>query len=1055
MEQEESGTSSTPINQSHIQDHSLRVYLLGPMRIERDGVRVHLPRRKVESLLAYLLLHPEQQGRDHLATLFWGDSADAQARHSLRTALATVRQQVSPDLLLTDRDHVQLNPTFPLWSDLHELLSLDDLLDHAAADLLQSKVALWQGELLMGFYDEWIVTEREYYRARLLKTFLQVIQSLRARSEYAHAIEVAHAVLSVDPANEHAHQHLMFCYVASGNRAAALRQYDLCVAAVLADLDAPPMPETTALYQWIKQNQSEESASAAKITNLPIPLTSFVGRTRETAEVKRLLTPARSSERRGKNQQGKENIGAIRILTLTGAGGSGKTRLSIQVATDLIDSYAHGVWWVELAALSEGALVGRAVANALGVREVPEQTLSQSVADFVGDKELLLVIDNCEHVIEACAQLAAALLARCPRLQILATSREPLNIGGEMLWQVPTFGAPDPAKLGLVDLLLQFESLRLFVERASTVQPSFALTLENAHAVAEICQQLDGIPLAIELAAARMKLLTVEQIAAYLKGALGARFTLLTQGSRVAMPRHQTLRATIDWSYALLDEAERLLFRQVAIFRGGFTLETLEQVTAPPTRLPNLLDLLTQLVDKSLVIAEPHEGQMRYRLLETLREYALEQFATRTEMAQLQQRHAATFVRLGEQAATELVGARQPAWLMRLESEHANLRGALDYLITQAEGELALRLAAAIYRFWEIRGYVSEGRAWLRKALAYQGTATSLTRAKALNAAGTLAWRQGDFDEARPLLEESISCFTQCEEEVGLAEALQSLAAVNMGQGDYALAQQRLEQSLQLCRDAKHEVGIARALNYLGNLALEQDRYAAARGYYRESLRLYQGIGDQVSMAAGFFNVGNVSRQLADFDAARANYEACLAISRAVGHRGLTGVALRNLGIVAFDQQAYAQAQRYGEEALTLLSELGDKSNMAFVLSNLGNVALAMGEEARALSYYCQKLELLFAVGHKWGTFYALEEIDALFAKRQVQPEWSVRLLGAADVLRQEAELPVPDGEVTEYELRLNMLRQQLGDGSFRALWAEGQSMPLAEIVTKVKMITV
>jgi predicted ATPase/DNA-binding SARP family transcriptional activator len=1033
----------------------LRIYLLGPMRIERDAVRIHLPRRKVESLLAYLLLHPEQHVRDHLATLFWGDSFDTQARQSLRTALASVRRLVGPDLLLTDRDHVQLNDAFPLWVDLHQLLDLENTPDHPNRDFLQANLALWQGDLLAGFYDEWITLEREYYRTRLLKLFLQVTQSLRARSEYAQAIAVAQRVLTHDLANEHAHQHLMFCYVAAGDRPAALRQYELCVRALQEDLDAPPLPETTALYQWIKQSDGDEPAPAGKITNLPLPLTSFVGRTRETAEVKRLLSlsPTHPSQPQADRNRG------VRLLTLTGAGGSGKTRLAIQVATDLIDSFAHGVWWVELAALTDGGLVGRAVAKTLGVNEVMEQTVSHSVANYVGDKQLLLVLDNCEHLIEPCAQVVADLLGRCPHLQILATSREPLNLAGETLWQVPTFAAPDPSKLALVDWLLHFESVRLFVERAAAVQPGFALTPTNAQAVAEICQRLDGIPLAIELAAARVKVLTVEQIAGYLTGALGARFALLTQGSRVALPRHQTLRATIDWSYDLLDEAERLLFRQAAVFRGGFTLEALEQIVGSGSngRLPSpptTLDLLTQLVDKSLVMVEPQGGQNRYRLLETLREYALERFPTPEEMKRYHQQHAEVFLRLAEQSEPELMGAQQHSWLNRLEAEHANLRAALDYLIPDADGERALRLAAALYRFWEVRGYASEGREWLQKALAHRDAATYHTQAKALHAAGTLAWRQSDFDQARQVLEESIFFFEQCEEEAGMVEALQSLAAVNMSQGEYSVAQLRLEQSLTMCRSLNYDYGIARALNYLGNLAVDQDRYTAAREYYLESLRLYQTLGDQVSMAIGFFNVGNTARQMSDFDTARTNYEACLTISRAVGHKGLIGVSLRNLGVVAFDQQAYAQANSYSEEALSILRELGDKSNMAFALSTLGNVAHELGEHQRALMYYCQKLQLLFEVGHKWGTFYALEEIARLFTELGKQTEWAARLFAAAHVLRQEADLPVPVPEQTEYEGRLTSLRQLLGDVAFNTLWDEGQTTPLAQIVAKATMLS-
>lgn len=1033
-----------------IQETELRVYLFGSMRIERDNVKIRLPRRKVESLLAYLFLHPEQHVRDHLATLFWGDSSDAEARHSLRTALATVRQQVSPDLLLTDRDHVQLNPDFALWVDLRQLLSLEEMPDHPSVDFLQTHLALWQGDLLAGFYDEWITIEREHYQTRLIKLFLQVTQNLRARSEYAQAIVVAKQVLALDPANEHAHQHLMFCYVASGDRPAALRQYELCVRALQDDVDAPPMPETTALYQWIKQQESEEAAPAGKITNLPIPLTSFVGRKRETAEVKRLLSPSYQ------NKGGNYRKGVVRLLTLTGAGGNGKTRLAIQVATDLIDSFAHGVWWVELAALCDEALVVRAVAKSLGVNEVANQALSQTIANFVGDKEMLLVLDNCEHLIVPCADLAAELLAQCPNLQILATSREPLNIAGEALWQVPTFSAPDPAKMTVADALLQFESVRLFVERATTVQPGFALNAENAQAVAEICQRLDGIPLAIELAAARVKVLAVEQIAVYLSGALGARFSLLTQGSRVVLPRHQTLRATIDWSYNLLDEAERLLFRQVAVFRGGFTLEALAQImgSGSPLAIPNILDLLTQLVDKSLVIVELQGGQNRYRLLETLREYALAQFPVSDEMKQLQQQHSEFFMGLALQAEPELMRAQRSSWLDRLEVEHANLRAGLDYLITKGEGASALRLATALHRFWDYRGYVSEGRKWLREALANRATATYAIQAEALNAAGWLAYRQGELEQARLFHEEGLSLFEQAEAVSGIADSWQYLAVIEMDRGDYATAQARLEKSLELSRTIHYENGIARALSRLGRLAWDQDRFTDSHHYHAESLHIYQRLDNQVSIALESLAVGDTERMLGDFAAARSHYEECLTIARSLGHKGLVGATLKCLGLLASKQQQYEQARQYGEEALRIFREVGDKAHTGFSLSMLGDVALKFGENSKALAYFGEYLQLMYEVGYKWPTFYALEDIAYLLIEVEQHPEAAVRLMGAADALHQETGLDVAPTFQAKYERISTTLRRQLGDEPFTTLWEQGAATPLAQVVAEATTLS-
>ena len=1046
---------------SGTQASGLRVYLLGPLRIEYATTPIHLPRRKVEALLAYLLLHPEQQPREHLATLFWGDSADEQARHSLRTALATLRTPITPELLLTDRDHVQLNPNFACWVDLAELLEGEKTLDSVTNNALLAKLALWQGELLADLYEDWIDAEREHYRTRLLTLFLQATQILRARSEYAQAIAVAQRILVTDPANEPAHQHLMFCYMATGDRHAALHQYELCERALRAELDAPPMPETTALYQWLRQNDGQTQSLAAKITNLPIPLTSFIGRTRETAEVKRLLTAAHT----GQSQAAQAGKSRVRLLTLTGAGGSGKTRLAIQTATDLIDHFAHGVWWVELAAINEAGLVVRAVAKALGVTEAFGEPLIQTIANFVGDKQLLLVLDNCEHLIEPCAQVADELLVHSPHMQILTTSREPLNIAGEMLWPVPTFAAPESTKLALLDLLLQFESVRLFVERAAAVQPGFALTLDNAKAVAEICQRLDGIPLAIELAAARVKVLTVEQIAAYLTGALGARFALLTQGSRTALPRHQTLRATIDWSYNLLDEAERQLFQQVAVFSGSFTLEALEAILDDvssareakfvnrKSKIVNSLDLLTQLVDKSLIIVEAHLGQKRYRLLDTLREYALEQFTDTAALETLRRRHAEFFLSLTEQAEPAWTSAAQQQWLTRLELEQANLRSALAYVTASADRELALRLTAALFQFWDIRVYLSEGREWLDKALAERGSASAQAQAKALSASGFLAHRQDDYPMARRLLHESLLLFEHLEDDEGVADVLNNLAVVDLQQGHYRAAHQRLTQSLELFRMLQRDDGIARVLNNLGNWAWDQGQHGVAREHYAESLRIRQRLGDQVGVATAFFNLGNTARAQSDYAAARTYYEECLKLGRALDHRALIGVALKNLGLVAFNQRDYAQARRAGEEALPILLEIGDKSNAGFALANLGGVAQKQGDTDQALAYFRQSIELMHEVGYVRGLFLGTEDIAELLVAVDQHLETAVYLLSAANQLRRKANLPVSPTQKPIYDRLLTRLRQEVEPSVFDAQWARGQTTSPEQIVAEVLLV--
>ncbi|MFN8445924.1 MAG: tetratricopeptide repeat protein [Caldilineaceae bacterium] len=1025
----------------------LQIYLLGQLRIERNGEPLQLPRRKVEALLAYLLLHPERHSRDALATLFWGDTSDVKARHSLRTGLATLRQYLGEALLLSDRDHVQLNPDFPLWVDLHILLSVakqPDTMDLTNPESVNSLLALWHTELLTDLYEDWIETEREHYQARLQKLFLNLTQILRAQSEYKRAIEVANHLLKFDPANEAAHQHLMFCYVASGDRGAALRQYELCERALLEDLDAPPLQETTALYQWIKQQEEDSSSTAARITNLPIPLTSFVGRTQQLTEVKRLLSPTACK---------------TRLLTLTGAGGSGKTRLAIQSATDLIDSFAHGVWWVELSALTEAEQVARAVAKALGVNEVAHEACLQTVSHSLVDKQLLLVLDNCEHLIEASAEVATYLLGACPNLQILTTSRESLNVAGEVVWQVPTLALPEAQQISLLDILLQYECIRLFYERASAVQPGFRLTLENATAVIQICTHLDGIPLAIELAAARVKVLPVEQIATRLSSAIGARFTLLTQGSRNVQPRQQTLRAAIDWSYATLDEKERQLFRILAIFRGGFTLEALEAIVGsqgdtPQSAMPNLLDLLTQLVDKSLVIVEPHGGENRYRLLETLREYALEQFVHAAEEQRLQQCHAEVFLALAEKAEPDLIRVRHQGWLDRVETELPNLRAALEFLLVSEQGELALRLASLLYRFCDYRSYVQEGREWLQKALTKRATATTATIAKALNASGWLAFRQGDLEDAHRYLQEGLALFQTVEDEYGIADILQMMAVIEMDRGEYVLGRQHLEESLRLSQQLNDLPGIARAMARLGGLAWDQDRFAESRDYHRENLRLQREIGHQVHVAVAALNVGDTERMLDNFTAARTYYEESLQIAQTLQHKGVTGAALKGLGLLSFRQGDYQQARQFSEEALHIFQEVGDKSHIGFAYSSVGDVHCKFGENNDALNCYSHYLQIMVEIGYKWPTFDALESISILLTDLGKHLDTATRFWGAADQLRQETGLAVAADQHAKHERILNCLRQQLGDGPFQECFKAGHTTPLTQLVAEAMALT-
>ena len=768
--------------------------------------------------------------------------------------------------------------------------------------------------------------------------------------------------------------------------------------------------------------------------NLPVQLTSFIGREKEIQAVKSLLA-------------------RTRLLTLTGSGGCGKTRLALQLAADLIEEYSDGVWLVELAALSDPALVPQIVAAALGLREEPGRSLTQTVTDYLQTKTLLLVLDNCEHLVEACAHLVEILQRPCPRVKIVATSREALGVSGEQVYRVPSLLVPDPAGLvktqsNVVAVVSGYDGPRLFVERAGLHQAGFALTPQNASEVVSICQRLDGIPLAIELAASRVRSLSLGQIAARLQD----RFRLLTGGSRTVLPRQQTLRAAIDWSYDLLTQREQVLLARLSVFAGGWSLEASEQVCAGEgIEERDVLDLLTSLVDKSLVVFEAEqedEAGARYRLLETIREYGWERLTECEEAAEWRRQHRDYFLALAEEAEPKLAGAEQAEWLERLESEHDNLRSALGWCQAEEGGaEAGLRLAGALWRFWEVRGYLGMGRGYLGEALSRVGAAgRTALRARALNGAGNLADNQGDYEVARALYEESLSIRRELGDKQGIANTLNNLGIVSKEQGDYRGARVLYEESLSIRREIGDRVGIAYSLNNLGVVAHEQSDYTASQAYHEQSLAIKSEIGDQGGIAYSLNNLGTVALDQGDYGSSRAYYEQSLAIFREIGDQGSIAYSLNNLGVVAWHQDDSETARGLYEESLSIFRELGDKRGIAGSLNSLGNVARGRGDYRGARTLQEEGLAIRWELGDKWGIAESLEALATL-AVAEGRPERAARLRGTAEALREAIHTPLPPNEREQYDRDLAAVREALGEAAFAAAWAEGRRMSMEQVI--------
>jgi non-specific serine/threonine protein kinase len=617
-------------------------------------------------------------------------------------------------------------------------------------------------------------------------------------------------------------------------------------------------------------------------------LTSFVGRQREVVEITQLISPTAG-----------ETGGGVRLLTLIGAGGCGKTRLAIQVAHDLAAAqcFKHGVWWIDVSRLSDPALVPQAVATVFSLREASATPLTTVITNYLRAKEALLILDNCEHLIEACARLIDALLSQCPRLHIMVTSREAIGLTGEIVDRVPSLALPAAEHVAAPAQLMQSDAVRLFVERALTVATHWPVEA-NTSTVAHICSRLDGIPLAIELAAARLKLLSIDQIAARLDD----RFRLLTGGSRTALPRHRTLRATMDWSYDLLTGDERILFRRLAVFAGSWTFEAAEAVAGQDRLAPNkVLDGLTHLVDKSLVVVTPQANEVRYRMLETIHEYACEKLSEADEIQAVRAHHLEFYVQFAEQVEPFLRGANQNQWLDRIEAEHDNLRAAFAWSLESGKAKLGLRLAIALGDFWWRRGHVSEGSNWLGKALPAANHISAPTLADALIQLANLMWQQGNCQQASEFFEEGLMLCRKLGDPQRTARALSVGGKVAHAQGDRERAAWRLKESLALFREvgASGKWGTATALLWLADVRMRQGDNERAALLCEESLDLFRELGDSWGIAFSLGTAGETARRQGDPTRAVALFAEALKLHWELGEKGDIPFLLEALAIVA------------------------------------------------------------------------------------------------------------------------------------------------------------
>ena len=972
---------------------AVRVWLLGGFRVSVGSSRSigeeEWRLKKAGGLLKLLALAPAHRlHREQAMDLLWPELDSEAAANNLHHALHIARRTLEPSApagtasgyLHLRGESLALSPAGPVWVDVEAFEEAATTARHALEPAAyRAAIDLYSGELLpQDRYEAWAEERRAHLRGVYLSLLWEVAGLYEERNEFGEAIEALGRVVAEDPTHEGAHVGLIRLYALLGRRREALGQYERLRDALFREFRAEPEAATVRLHQeiWAGTFPPDHSPQAAGSPseelhapgaggrhNLPLARTSFIGRGRETLEVKRLLA-------------------MTRLLTLTGVGGSGKTRLALKVASDLAGAYPDGAWLVELAALSEGELVPQAVARALRVREQPGRPLTETLKDALRARRMLLVVDNCEHLIEPVVRMVDALLDSCPGLRVLATSRETLSAAGEVAWVVPPLTVPDSGRASTAEKLEGYESVRLFIERARQRDPSFVLTPRNGPPVAQVCRRLEGIPLAIELAAARIGVLSVERIAERLDDSL----RLLTAGGRTALPRHRTLRATLEWSHELLGEPERKLFRRLSVFAGGLTLEAAEAVGAGDgIEHHDVLDLLSKLVDKSLVLAEAspaEEGALRYRMLESLRQYGQEHLEESGEAQRVRERHAEYYLALAEgadaqEAERELNAARPVAWLERMESEHANLRAALNWSLDQDDEpdggraeQLGLRLAVALWWFWHTHDYLSEGRRYLQRALSGRSDpAMTRWRARALDAAAGLALYQADYGASKALMEEALALYRELGDKEGIAAGLTDIGLVAvLGQRD--------------------DIPLPAVLKELGELKPE------------------------------------------------------------LKNRNTLAYLLMLEGLIALSRGDPEPSVEQHEQSLELFREIRNTQGIITCLGHLGLLALIRGDYETAPTLLRESLRLAWELDYKQSIQHCLYTLACVTACRE-QPVRAARLWGAVEGMEADygAHLTPVILSLTNYEGHLSKGRSLLGEEGFAVAWAEGKAMSLGQAI--------
>jgi predicted ATPase/DNA-binding SARP family transcriptional activator len=1007
----------------------LVLQFLGLPQLYLDNKPITTDRRKAIALLAYLAVNdigsaPQRYSRESLSALFWPDYDQAKAFSNLRRTIWEVHQAIGESWLIADRESVHLNPDAKVDLDVAHFQSLLSQSRQQSdpsqrIPLLSEAVKLYRNHFLTGFslkdtypFNEWAYTESEELRHKLADALTLLVESHCTLNQAESAILYARRLVALEPLNESAHRQLMEVYVQAGQHSEALKQYQTCEQILRKELNLDPQPETRALYKKIRKGEikpiqvEKPTETIIPKHNLPLQLSTFIGRDKEQDEVVRLLE---------KN----------RLVTLAGVGGIGKTRLALQVGQKLLNDYPNGVWFAGLDSLSNPSLVPSAVAAIFDIREEPDRPILEILKNVLHHKTALLILDNCEHLLDACAQLIKTLLTNCPNLKVLVTSREILNMEGEAIYSLSSLSLPDHEVSP--EQVSNYDSIQLFMERGALAVSSFKPSQENISTIREICQRLDAIPLAIELAAAHLDVLQLSEI---LKQ-LNEHSDLLARHLRPSIPRHQTMRASLDWGWRLMTTSEQTFLRHLSVFAGGWSLESAQAVCDG-----NALNLTSMLVKKSLIAVNQEAGrETRYRFHEIVRQYAHEKLIEASEEKQIRSRHLNYFLHFSEQAETALKGPSQIAWYARLNDERENIRAALEWA-DQTDVQAGLYLSSRLDVLWE-NFDIREQTHWLEEFTQKpESKAYPHARAKALRTLGWLRNRLERVAEAFSNAQECLDLYRACGDKSGEADALALLVLiVNPSE-----AGEFYQQALTLTQSMNDKWRTAYLFFVLG--WGHHDRHS----YGEKALALFQEVGDLRYMAESMDKLGRVEMLNNDLESAQKRFDEAIYLFRQLNIKSGISDVLQGYGRIAGIKGDYEQAYTSLRESAVLAEEFGNRISYLFTRSLLGYLALQQGKISEAHEIFTETVRSFFDDKNEIGVAFDLEGMAGLFVAVG-KYEMAVQLIGWSDALRKRIGDARPPLEQADVDKIIGACLTKMGEVVFSDAYDEGQAMTLEEAV--------